>query len=180
MIFGAEAPPTSKDNITATESVSGVGARQGTKEGANNEHGDNDALDSAVVALGGACGMDSVDLREGLDPVLLGQKTTNSCLVVAEQDEGRSHDQGSLQSGQGFTRNTKVVVVGDHLHVVRGLLDLHKTCGLGRWVKTSLVGTASLHHVWEVALNTISLGPLIAHSDLCAALGKRAFGGTPR
>lgn len=64
--------PTNKDDIAATERITGPGAGQGTKEGTNDENRDDHALNGTVVALFGSLGVDGIELGEGLHPVGLG------------------------------------------------------------------------------------------------------------
>lgn len=92
---------TSADDIATTEGVTSVRAGQSTEESTNDEDGNNNTLNGAVLALCGASKVDCVDLGECLHPILLGQKTTNTCLVVTEQDERRSDDETKLELGQG-------------------------------------------------------------------------------
>jgi len=58
-------------------------------------------LESGTVALELALGVNGIDCREGVSPVRKVNQTTESRLVVAEEDECRKDDNEKLGKGQG-------------------------------------------------------------------------------
>jgi hypothetical protein len=58
------------------------------------------------VALLSTVGVDDVDVREVVIPVTEGEQTTDTRLVVSEEDEGRQDDQQQLDHLQGGSRKT--------------------------------------------------------------------------
>lgn len=85
-----------EDHLAAAELVAEPGAGEGTEKRANGEHSDDGALDGLLVALLCTVGGDGVHFRERLSEVSQREKTTDTRLVVTEQDEGRHDDQQQL------------------------------------------------------------------------------------
>lgn len=85
-----------EDHLAASEVVAEPGAREGTEKSTNGEHRHDGALNGLLVALLSASGGDGVHLWERLGEVVKRQKTTNTGLVVTEQNEGREDDQQQL------------------------------------------------------------------------------------
>lgn len=125
-----------EDDIATTKPVSRPGAGQSTNHGTKDKGGHNQALDGGVDALCLSSVVDSVNLWEGLDPVLLGQETTEASLVVAEADERWHDNESSLQDVQAVAI---LAQVGDIFEVssVRSFLGARRG-GLGAEAVASL------------------------------------------
>lgn len=92
------------DDVAAAKLVACVAAHEGAEEGANDTGGNDETLErrrARVLFVNG------VDFGKGPGPVLEADQAAQSGLVVAEQDEGRRHDEGYLQHGQVVAREAE-------------------------------------------------------------------------
>lgn len=115
---------TSKNDIAATECISGPTSTEGTKKSANDEDGNDNSLNGTVLALGSTSVVDRIDLGKRLDPILLSQKTTNAGLVVTEQDKGWRDDKRELEPGQGLACDAEWCA--DHFFEYSGGREIRK------------------------------------------------------
>ncbi|KAI6772962.1 hypothetical protein HG530_003920 [Fusarium avenaceum] len=121
-----------EDDVATSKLVTCVRARQRTDEGTDDEGRDNEALESRLATLLSTLGVDGVDLGECLDPVLLGQETSDSSLVVAKEDEGRGDNGGNLEHGQRLAVDSHVCRCA-HLIGCRAIDDGHERADLKLW-----------------------------------------------
>lgn len=98
----------SEDDIATSELVARPGTGQGSNERTDGECGDNEALEGRLGLLFGSGRVHSVNLREGLDPVLGREQATKSGLVVAKEYEGWADDQSDLHHAQGLARHAEI------------------------------------------------------------------------
>jgi hypothetical protein len=113
---------TAKDELATTEGVANPRGAEGTKESTDGKGSNltglaltpscflqepstyDGTLDGRLAALLSTVGIDDVDVREVVIPVTEGEQTTDTRLVVSEEDEGRQDDQQQLDHLQGGSR----------------------------------------------------------------------------
>lgn len=136
-----------EDDVAATEAIARPGRGEGADHGAQDEGSNNQALKGGVDTLCSTSEIDSVNLREGLDPVLLGKQATQASLVVAKANECRHDDEGSLEDVEAMA------ILAEEGHSAGGCTSV------GLLLRARRIGRG--------ADAIASLGILLGRHDLC-------------